>query len=224
MAPRWNRENACATHAATRIAAASTLLRILVVRRTFLRAALCLAVLVRPAPAAADVLLTPFAGVSFLDEGAEKLTYGAALSFGGLLGVEGELARTGLGELEVGGTFVDLEANLTTAMVNLVARLPAGPVQPYLTAGVGVIRISGDVTVPFLGTLLSLSGQDFGANAGGGVYVFPSQNLGIRADVRYFRTVGSLSLDELTDIRGLDDLPVPDLDFWRATAGVTLRF
>ncbi len=186
--------------------------------------ALSLALLGPSRTASADILLTPFAGVSFLGDSSEKLTYGAAVSFGGLLGVEAELARAGLGSLDVGGSFVDLQAHLTTAMVNVVVRLPAGPVQPYATAGVGVVRLSGDLNVPFLGSLLSLSGQDFGGNVGGGIYLFPSQNLGIRGDVRYFRTLGSLTLDDLTEIGGFGDLPVPDLDFWRATAGVTLRF
>jgi opacity protein-like surface antigen len=184
----------------------------------------CVMTLALPHAARADVLLTPFAGVSFLDEGNEKLSYGAGIAFGGLIGVEAELGRTQLGELDVASTPIDLEANLTTGMVNLVVRLPAGPVQPYATGGVGVIRVSGDVSVPFLGSVLSLSGQDFGMNVGGGIYVFPSKNLGLRADVRYFRTIGDLTLDELADIGDDFDLPIPEFDFWRVTGGVTLRF
>ena len=175
-------------------------------------------------PASADVLLTPFAGVSFLDEGNEQLVYGASIAFGGLIGVEGDLGRTSLDELEVQGTPVDLEANLTTAMVNLVVRFPAGPVQPYASGGLGVIRVSGDVAVPFLGSALSVAGQDLGMNVGGGIYVFPSRNLGLRADVRYFRTIGELTFDEIADIADDFDVPIPDFDFWRVTGGVTLRF
>jgi opacity protein-like surface antigen len=184
----------------------------------------CAVALVLPHAATADVLLTPFAGVSFLDEGNEKLSYGAGIAFGGLIGVEAELGRTQLGELDVASTPIDLEANLTTGMVNLVVRFPAGPVQPYATGGVGVIRVSGDVSVPFLGSVLSLSGQDFGMNVGGGIYVFPSKNIGLRADVRYFRTIGDLTFDELADIADDFDLPLPEFDFWRMTGGVTLRF
>lgn len=184
----------------------------------------CVTALAVPRAAAADVLLTPFAGVSFLDEGNEKLAYGVGIAFGGLLGVEAELGRTQIGEVDVPSTPIDLEANLTTGMVNLMVRFPAGPVQPYATGGLGVIRVSGDVSVPFLGSVLSLSGQDFGMNVGGGIYVFPSRNIGLRADVRYFRTIGELTLDELADIADDFDLPLPEFDFWRVTGGVTLRF
>ncbi len=184
----------------------------------------CAVLALTPRAATADVLLTPFAGVSFLDEGNEKLIYGAGIAFGGLIGVEAEVARTKLADIGVGSTPIDLEANLTTGMVNLMVRFPAGPVQPYATGGVGIVRVSGDVTVPFLGSVLSLSGQDFGMNVGGGIYVFPSKNLGLRADVRYFRTIGDLTLDELADIGRDFDLPLPEFDFWRVTGGVTLRF
>lgn len=184
----------------------------------------CMATLSLPRAAAADVLLTPFAGVSFLDEGNEKLVYGAGIAFGGLIGVEAELGRTSLGEFSVAAVPVDLDANLTTGMVNLIVRFPTGPVQPYATAGLGVVRVSGDVNVPYLGSVLSLSGQDFGMNVGGGIYVFPSRHLGLRADVRYFRTIGDLTLDELADIGSDFDLPLPEFDFWRVTGGVTLRF
>lgn len=191
--------------------------------RELLRAAVCVTGVLMPGLASADVLLTPFAGVSFFDDDNRKGTYGAGLSFGGLIGVEGEIAQARLGSYD-DIRFVDLQANVTTIMGNLMVRFPAGPVQPYAVGGVGVIRLSGDVTVPFLGSLLSVSARDFGMNVGGGVYLFPSRNIGIRGDVRYFRSLGDLTLDDLTDIDGLDDLPLPELDFWRATAGVTIRF
>ena len=35
---------------------------------------------------------------------------------------------------------VDLNARLTTFMGNLLVRLPAGPIQPYVTGGAGVVR------------------------------------------------------------------------------------
>lgn len=176
-----------------------------------------------PRSASADILLTPFAGVSFLDEHGDKLSYGVGLSLGGLLGIEGELARTSIGDVAFAGSWVDLDAGVTTGMVNLVARFPAGPLQPYATAGLGMIKASGDIDVAYLGSVLSVSGKTFGMNYGGGIYIFPSPTFGIRADVRYFRTVGDLTLDDVDDLIGFD-LPIPDFDFWRVTGGVTLRF
>jgi opacity protein-like surface antigen len=176
-----------------------------------------------PSTSSADILLTPFAGVSFLDEDNDKFSYGVALSLGGLFGLEGELGRTSLGETAVAGSLVDLDASVTTGMVNFVLRFPTGPLQPYATGGLGVIKASGDVDVAYLGSVLNIDGQTFGMNYGGGIYIFPTQSIGIRADVRYFRTVGDLTLEDVDELIGFD-LPLPDFDFWRVTGGVTLRF
>lgn len=191
--------------------------------RRVLTLAVCAFLVCAPRAANAEILLTPFAGVSFLAEGDEKFVYGASLAFGGLIGVEGEIARTNVADQELLGSTVNLETKLTTGMVNLMVKVPLGPVHPYVTGGLGVIRVSGEVAAPVLGSL-QLSGGEFGMNFGGGVIVFPSRSIGLRADVRYFRTLGDLTLDELVDIGGLDDLPIPEFDFWRVTGGVTLRF
>ena len=171
-----------------------------------------------PTTASADLRATAFAGTTRIQD-ANKGTFGAALTFGGLLGVEFEAAQIRLGGLD-DIDIVDVEANLTTYMGNLVLRLPTGPVQPYGSAGVGVIRVSGDVDVPFLGNVLSASAQDVAFNIGGGVYLMPSENFGLRADVRRFQT-GDISWEDLADI---GDLPLPKFNFWRATAGITFKF
>ena len=183
-----------------------------------------LALAATPSVVFADVLLTPFAGITFVDDaGKNKPTFGATLGVGSLIGLELDVSQTRL------GTFDDLpivsfEASATTVMGNLVVRVPAGPVQPYVSGGAGIIRIKGDVEIPFFGDVLSASAQDFGVNVGGGVHIFPTPNFGIRADARYFRTVGDLAWDEIRDIDGLDDLPLPRVDFWRVTGGVTFKF
>jgi opacity protein-like surface antigen len=184
----------------------------------------CALAISTPRAASADILLTPFAGVSFLADDHKKLVYGAGIALGGLIGIEAEVARTTLSEQELLGSVVDFETSLTTGMVNLMVKVPVGPVQPYVTGGLGVVRLSGEVRVPFVGSLVSLSGREFAMNVGGGLYLFPSDSIGFRGDVRYFRTVGDLTLSDLTDFAGLDNLPIPELDFWRVTGGVTLRF
>lgn len=191
-------------------------------KRTFqtLTTALLLAV---PSVARADVLLTPFAGVTFATDDVRKPNYGVSLAFGGLIGFEVDVSQTRLGSFDE-IPLVSLTADATTLMGNLMVRLPVGPVQPYGSGGVGLIRIKGSVNVPFVGSLLSAEAQDLGINVGGGVHLFPSRNIGIRGDVRYFRTLGDLTLDDVTDIRGIDDLPLPRVDFWRVTGGVTIRF
>ncbi|MGD9906590.1 MAG: outer membrane protein [Vicinamibacterales bacterium] len=169
-------------------------------------------------PAAADIRGTVFAGTTRIEE-TNKGTFGAAVTFGGLLGVEFEAARTLLGDLASVGP-ADVEASLTTYMGNLVLRLPTGPIQPYGSAGVGVVRVTGDINVPFLGDVVSASAQDVGWNVGGGVYLFPTPNIGLRAEVRRFQT-GDVNWEDIADI---GDLPLPKFNFWRATAGVTIKF
>jgi opacity protein-like surface antigen len=185
--------------------------------RTATTAATVVAVLA-PAPASADLRATAFAGASRINE-TNKGTFGAAVTFGGLLGIEFDASRISLGTL-ADFDVVDVKANVTTYMGNLVVRAPTGPIQPYGSAGVGVVRVTGDVNVPFVGSVVSASAQDVAWNVGGGVYLFPSKNIGLRADVRRFQT-SDVSWE---DINGLGDLPLPKFDFWRATAGVTIKF
>ena len=177
-----------------------------------------LAALLTPVTASADLRATAFGGATKIND-TNKGTIGAAVTFGGLLGVEFEAARIFLGSVE-NVDVVDVKANLTTYMGNLVVRLPTGPIQPYGSAGVGIVRVTGDVNVPFLGNVISASAGDVGWNIGGGVYLLPTPNVGFRADVRRFQT-GDVSWEDLADI---GDLPLPKFDFWRATAGITFKF
>lgn len=187
--------------------------------RTALVAA-ALAAVLTPAPAAADLRATAFGGATRINE-TNKGTFGAAVTFGGLLGIEFDASRISLGSLgNINIANIDVEANVTTYMGNVVLRTPVGPVQPYASAGIGIAKVTGSVNVPLLGNVVSASAQDLAWNVGGGVYLFPSETIGLRADVRRFQT-GDLSWE---NIRGLGDLPLPTLDFWRATVGVTLKF
>jgi opacity protein-like surface antigen len=180
--------------------------------------AAALAVSLAPATASADLRATAFGGATRINE-TNKGTLGAAVTFGGLLGIEFEAARVWLGSLD-NVEIVDVQANLTTYMANLVLRVPTGPIQPYGSAGVGLVRVTGEINVPFFGNVVSASAQDVAWNVGGGVYLLPSPNVGLRAEVRRFQT-GDVNWEDIVDI---GDLPLPKFDFWRATAGVTIKF
>jgi len=171
-----------------------------------------------PAAASADLRATAFGGATRINE-TNQGTLGAAVTFGGLVGIEFEAARVWLGSLE-NVEVVDVQANLTTYMANLVLRVPAGPIQPYGSAGVGLVRVTGNINVPFFGNVVSASAQDVAWNVGGGVYLLPSPNVGLRADLRRFQT-GDVNWEDIVD---LGDLPLPKFDFWRATAGITIKF
>lgn len=179
-------------------------------------------ILFAPAAAAADVFFTPFAGVTFIDDEHKKTTFGGSVGVGGLVSLEFEAARTTLGSF-TDIPVVDLKARVTTYMGNLMFRLPKGPIQPYVSAGAGIVKLSGDVVVPFVGTVFSASADDVGWNFGGGVMLFPVSTVGLRADVRRFQT-GELSWNDITNVDGIGDLPLPKVDFWRATGGLTIKF
>lgn len=186
-------------------------------RRSTLILAAALAALLVPRATYADLRATAFGGASRITE-TDKGTIGAAVTFGGLLGLEFDAARINLGTLDV-VRGIDAEAHLTTYMGNLVVRTPTGRLQAYGSAGVGLVRATGTVQVPVVGGL-SASAQDVGWNVGGGLYFFPSDHVGIRGDVRRFQT-GDVAWE---DIGNVGDLPLPEFDFWRATVGVTIKF
>jgi opacity protein-like surface antigen len=183
--------------------------------------AVCLT-LMAPATAAADVFLTGFGGVTFLENEQSKGTFGGSVGVGGLVSLEFGASRTNLGSF-TGVPVIDLGAHVTTYMGNVMLRLPHRQIQPYVTGGAGIVRVAGSVDVPFLGSVFSADADDFGWNFGGGVMFFPSANIGLRADVRRFQT-GDLSWNDISSVGGLNDLPLPKVDFWRTTGGITFKF
>lgn len=184
--------------------------------RKILTASLFVLAAALPAPARADVLLTPYAGVNFGGSTVDKRpNLGASLMW---------LGGSGFGlELDMG--FIpdffapkELELDLlgdnsvTTVMGNVVFGRSGGVIRPYLTAGGGLIRSQ----VGSFGELFDATDTSFGVNAGAGVRVGGGR-LSLRGDVRYFRNVTDVDERILEDVLG-------DFAFWRATAGVVIGF
>ena len=180
--------------------------------------------LLAAAPAAAQTtggLVTPFIGIVTdkpIDE--NRTVYGGSVgATGSIVGFEFDFGyapnfyeiEDDLGELGSSGS-------VTTVMGNLLIGAPLGRVRPYATVGAGLMRSN----LEFFDIFDDLSRNDFGINYGGGVMLFVSDKVGIRGDLRQFRSLKNDDLD--------DDFPEPgDFDlggftFWRATAGVTFRF
>ncbi len=132
--------------------------------------------------------------------------------------------------------FLD-EPQVNSYMFNLMAGVPIGPDknwQPFVSGGLGALTLRSD----------SISGDDnefeenfqaddtqLGANIGFGVMGF-ADNVGVRADVRYFR---GFSNDSIEDSLGLDPGTIDNgnalasqilsgLDFWRANIGIAFRW
>jgi opacity protein-like surface antigen len=200
-----------------------------------LLAVMLAALLAAPSRASADWLFTPYVGFNFGgdadfgefddfdDEFERRLAVGASLAWmgAGIAGFEVDFGwAPNFFENTIGpGNFEFGDSNVTTLMANLVLGVPVGGesgagFRPYASGGAGLLRtsISGDEFFDDLET------NDFGVNVGGGVHGFFTDAVGLRGDIRYFR---SLQDDEPDDEF---DLSLSEFNFWRATVGLTLRF
>ena len=175
-----------------------------------------LTVLVLATPARADWLLTPFLGVTFGgDTPNEQVNYGLSFGFlgGGVFGVEFDASITP-NFFDSGNPAVPLEdSNVSTVMGNLMLSIP-GPVRPYATGGFGLVRI-GATSV---GNVFDINDNSFGFNVGGGIMGQFSEHVGVRGDLRYFRSVQDSNAGD--DI----DLDLGGFNFWRGSLGVIFRW
>lgn len=186
-------------------------------------------------PASADWLFTPYLGLNFghsadfgdvgdfEDNFEKKSVFGGSLAWmgAGIVGVELDFGwspnfftfTTGDEDFDFG------DSNLTTLMVNAIVGAPLGGqtgpgVRPYVAGGIGLMRSHISESTFFDG----LSSSDLAMNLGGGLTGFFSDNVGIRGDIRYFRSLQDNEPDDDFDF-GLSSF-----HFWRGTVGVTFRF
>jgi opacity protein-like surface antigen len=179
------------------------------------------AVLCLPAQSAAQAFVNPFVGYNFSgDSGCPEITgcedknlnWGVSLgAVGGIVGAELEFAYTD----SFFGETSQTTTSVTTIMGNFLLAPRFGPIQPYGVAGLGLIRSKVDLTA---GTSVDEDQNNFGYDVGGGLMVFFGRHVGVRADVRYFRSFSVLNLLDL------DFLRENKLDFGRFSGGVIFKF
>jgi opacity protein-like surface antigen len=186
-----------------------------------------------PSPASADWLLTPFIGANFGgnadfgnfdnlgDETERRLDFGASLGWmgKGIVGFEVDFGYSPNFFANTNDSFDFGDSNVTTLMANVLIGAPiggqSGPgIRPYGSGGIGLLRTHVDGGEFFN----NLDSNDLGINIGAGVVGFFNDNVGIRGDIRYFRSLQDNEPDNEFDIA------LSNFDFWRATAGVTFRF
>jgi len=196
----------------------------MLLRRTFLLT-LMLGI-VTPAMARADGMIIPFYGVNFGGNSGQELgnaidakryNWGVSLSYmgAGVLGLEADIARSPdfYGRTDVGGSSV------STFTGNLLLGVPIGGqkgvgFRPYGLVGLGVIRSKVDA----FSEVLSLDNSKAAWDFGGGAMFFFGSHVGVRGEVRYFRTFSDLAFDIINiDRQGR-------LDFTRGSVGLILRF
>jgi opacity protein-like surface antigen len=188
------------------------------------------------APASASAqqgwFFTPFVGANFggdadfgdfddFDDEAER-----RIDFGGTFGWLGEGAvgfeidfgySPNFFENTIGDANFDFgDSNVTTLMANILVGAPGGEgIRPYGSGGLGLIRSHVEGGTTFFN---DLSTNDLGINVGGGIQGYFSDTIGIRGDIRYFRSLQDHEPDDEFD------LALSSFDFWRGTVGVTFRW
>ncbi len=184
---------------------------------------LALLLLVPVAPARADVVLTPYVGSLFGGDlnntSGHQMSFGGSAAFmgGGIFGAE--LGFNFTPEF-VQDTLNNPDIAQASLMGNLIIGIPignadqGGQVRPYVTGGAGLFRTSARQSELFD----RFSSNDFAINFGGGVMAFFSEHVGVRGDLRYFRT-----LTDGNPGNGVD-FNLGDLDFWKWDVGAAFRF
>ena len=199
----------------------------------------CLALMVSaavPAKASADWLFTPFVGMNFgggfndefgdfEDEFESRGTFGASLAWmgAGALGFEFDFGFSpNFFEPTEGDADFDYgENNVTTLMANVVLGAPIGGqtgigIRPYASGGLGIIRSRINGPDDFF----DVSSSDWGYNLGGGVTGFFTDRIGVRGDIRYFRSIA----EDPDDDDDIIDVQLGSFRFWRGSVGLTFRF
>jgi hypothetical protein len=167
------------------------------------------------APARADGFLTPFIGDDFgggaascagqIDCSPSRTSYGVSVGVAGTsVGFEEDLGDA----KNFFGAAPGTSSSVFSAMSNLLFLGGAGRMQSYFVGGVGLVRPSVSLNQA------SAESSAIGYDLGGGVNGFFATHLGIRADIRHFRT--------LQDVNVL--LASGKLGFWRASLGLVLKF
>ena len=200
------------------------------VRKLFLISALSLVLL--PTPASAQSwFVSPFIGANFGgnasfgdfddtdDEFEKRVDFGATIGWNpNVVGFEVDFGwspnffenTAGEGNFEFG------DSNVTTLMANLLISAPPGAgIRPYGSGGLGLMRAQASIEA---GVFNDLATNDLGFNLGGGINGQFNDNIGLRGDIRYFRSLQDNEPDNEFD------LALSEFDFWRGTVGLTFRW
>jgi opacity protein-like surface antigen len=148
---------------------------------------------------------------------AKRLDWGASLGWmgAGVFGAELDLGYSPdfYGKNDTGGSSVLSLAG------NLLVGVPFGGqngfgIRPYGLVGIGMLKSDLDSFNEIVGFDDSEISWDFG----GGVMMFFNQHVGLRGDIRYFRTFGAV------DFGPIETEDSNAVDYTRGSAGLVFRF
>lgn len=177
-------------------------------------------VLCAATPARAQTFISPllgfnFGGVSGCPEitGCTNQQRTLSLSlgrFGSIFGAETEVAYTP----DFFGDAPELSSNVLTLMGNVMLAPKAGPVRPYLLVGAGMMKTRFELRAS---SLIAMDDTALGYAAGGGIFVFFGDHVGLRGDVRYYHSFPDVTILGIT-------LPSEKLNYSRVGAAIVLQF
>ena len=172
-----------------------------------------------PRSAAAQTFISPFIGFDFGGDSGCPTATGCEDKNSNLGVAVGKLGALAGGEVELGyardffGEAPGVDSNVLTLMFNVIVGPKVGPVRPFVLGGVGIIKSRVEFDA---GSLLD-TGNEFGYNLGGGLMVMFGEHIGVRGDIRRFKSLSG------TDFLGFS-LSDVKLGFNRASAGLVLGF
>jgi len=113
-----------------------------------------------------------------------KKTWSIAIGGGGAHGIGSELEYSQIGDFFETPDGV-AHGKIMTLMPSIFVAIPIDRVRPYGIFGFGFIRARTEASEG--GLFSSLSNDDVGYSAGGGVTVYVSRSVGVRGDFRHFK-------------------------------------
>jgi opacity protein-like surface antigen len=169
-------------------------------------------------PVRAEGFIAPYVGFNFGGDSAncasfsnceeKRLNWGVTFgSTQGIFGIEEDIGYAP----EFFGKTPDGDNAVLHAMTDVLVLVPAGPIQPYALAGIGLIRPHAKLDASSLDVTKNALGYDIG----GGLNIFLVHGVGIRGEIRHLRTFKDLDLGVFANDK---------LDFWRGSAGLTFRW
>jgi hypothetical protein len=143
--------------------------------------------------------------------------------------VGGELLAASTPDFELTNLFFTEKPMVNSYMANIIGAVPFGvdgQYQPFVSGGFGGIQLHQDVFNVINNPASGSSPGDavkFGGNIGAGIMAYV-RNVGIRGDVRYFRTRSEINNSITSPSDAIADSALAGLDFWRANVGVAFRW
>lgn len=182
-----------------------------------------------PTAAEAGWIITPFIGLKFagktnfvdLEKGAgeTKVTLGGSVGLlsDGVFGLEADFGYSPRFFQGAGSTGLVTRSNVTTFMGNVIVAAPLRvtreSLRPYAVGGLGLMHAGIDDVLH----VFKVNSNLLGLVVGGGAIGPLTNTASLRFDLRYFKNLSKADGPLL-------GFGATQLSFWRATAGVTLRY